>query len=229
MLAPLVFAVLVGAASVAQAQPAAPTAQERVAALKESLARSEAGLKQYEWIETTSVSLKGEEKSNTQKRCYYGADGKKQEVLVVAPPPEEKKRGIRGMIIANKKEELSDYMKQAVALVKSYVPPNPAMIQASKDAGKLSVNLADPGKKVRLEFKDYLKAGDKMSLVVDLTNNTLTGLKIDTWLSDAKDVVTLDVKFGALNDGTSYPATITLDAPSQNLGVVVTNSGYRRQ
>jgi len=40
-----------------------PTVQERVVALKASLAASQAILKQYEWVETTVVSLKGQEKA----------------------------------------------------------------------------------------------------------------------------------------------------------------------
>ena len=58
----------------AQAQtPTQPAPQERVAALKQSLAEDQARLRQYEWIETTAVSLKGEEKSRKQNRCYHGA------------------------------------------------------------------------------------------------------------------------------------------------------------
>jgi hypothetical protein len=62
------------AARVARPQ-ATPTAQERVAALKQSMQESQTKLRQYEWTETTIISLKGEEKNRTQKRCYYGADG----------------------------------------------------------------------------------------------------------------------------------------------------------
>jgi hypothetical protein len=137
-------------------------------------------------------------------------------------------RGIRGKIAENKKEELSDYMKLAVALLKSYVPPDPARIQASKDAGKVSISPLEPGKRVRLDFKDYQKAGDTLSVDVNPANNTLLGLKVATWLEDAKDVVNLDVKFRALNDGTTYAETIALDAPSQKLAVNVANSGYRK-
>src|ERR1044071_7460717 len=62
------------------AQQPGPTPQERAAALKQSMQESQAKLRQYEWTETTVVSLKGEEKARTQKRCYYGADGKVQKV-----------------------------------------------------------------------------------------------------------------------------------------------------
>jgi len=83
-------AVLLVSGSLVLAQQ--PTLQERVVALKASLAASQAMLKPYEWIETTVVSLKGEEKSRQMNRCYHGADGQVQKVPVTAPPAEEKKR-----------------------------------------------------------------------------------------------------------------------------------------
>ena len=118
-----------------------PELQQRVAALKQSSAQDQQNIRQYEWIETTVISLKGEEKSRQQKRCYYGAEGSLQKVTESAPPPPAKKRGLRGHVAENKKEELTDYMKQAVALVKTYVPPDPARIQAVKEAGKVSLEM----------------------------------------------------------------------------------------
>jgi hypothetical protein len=103
-------------ASIAQAQQ--PSVPERVEALKASLVASQAILKQYEWIETTVVSVKGEEKSRKQERCYFGADGGLQKVEVneseSARPP-----GLRGRLAERKKEELTDYMQRAVGLVKT--------------------------------------------------------------------------------------------------------------
>ena len=55
---------------------APPTPDQMVATLKQNLAESQKRLRQYEWIETTAISLKGEEKSRKQQRVYYGADGK---------------------------------------------------------------------------------------------------------------------------------------------------------
>jgi len=57
-----------------------PDLQQRVAALKQSAAKDQQSIRQYEWIETTVISLKGEEKSRQQKRCYYGAEGSLQKV-----------------------------------------------------------------------------------------------------------------------------------------------------
>src|ERR1035441_4273885 len=205
-----------------------PSVPERVAALKASLAASQIILKQYEWIETTVISLKGDEKSRKQERCYYGADGNVQKIEVSASPEPQKKRGLRGRIIENKKEELTDYMKQAVALVKTYVPPNPAKIQAAKDAGKVSIEVLEPGKRARLNFRDYEKAGDNLGVEVDLVNNRPLGVKVSTYLDDAKDAVLLDVRMGQLNDGSPYASDITLDAKAKKIKVAMENSGYRK-
>jgi len=152
-----------GGIGITQAQQ--PTVPERVAALKASIEASQIILKQYEWIETTVVSLKGEEKSRKQERCYYGADGGVTKVEVSQSPAPEKKRGLRGRIAENKKEELTDYMKSAVILVKSYVPPNPRKIQSAKEAGKVSIEILEPGKRARLNFRDYEKPGDSLGVI----------------------------------------------------------------
>src|SRR6187549_1261252 len=70
---------------------------DQVSALKQSLQQGLARARQYEWIETTVISLKGEEKARTQKRCFYGADGKVQKVSLDQPAkPAEQSKGGRG-------------------------------------------------------------------------------------------------------------------------------------
>lgn len=205
-----------------------PSAAERAAMLKATMAASQAVLKQYEWVETTVISLKGEEKSRQMNRCYYGADGGVQKVPLTTPPPAKKKRGLRGKIAEAKQEELTDYMKEAVALVKSYVPPTPVLIQAAKDAGKVSLDVLQPGRRVRLNFRDYLKPGDNLGVEVDLTSNRLLALTVKTHLDSAKDAVDLQACMGTLADGTSYADAITLNAPAKRLTVKMDNSGYRK-
>jgi hypothetical protein len=205
-----------------------PTAAERATLLKANIAASQSVLRQYEWIETTVVSLKGKEKSRKQERCYYGADGGLQRVETSSTPPPKKKRGLRGKIAESKQEELTDYMKSAIALVKAYVPPNPVMIQAAKDAGKISIDLLEPGRRARLNFRDYEKTGDNLGVEIDLVSNRPLSMKVATYLEDAKDAVTLAVRMGQLNDGTTYPSEVSLDAKAKKLEVAVKKSGYRK-
>jgi len=112
--------------------------------------------------------------------------------------------------------------------VKTYVPPSPAKIQAAKDAGKVSIDVLEPGKRARLNFRDYEKPGDNLGVEVDLANNRPLAVKVSTYLDDAKDAVTLDVRMGQLNDGTTYAFNVTLDAKAKNIQVTVQNSGYRK-
>lgn len=220
---PTVLLLISGTLALAQQ----PTAQEQVVALKASLAASQAILKQYEWVETTVVSLKGEEKSRQMNKCYHGADGKVQKIPLVTPPPAEKKRGLRGRIAESKKEELTDYMKAAVELVKLYVPPEEEKIQAAKDAGKLSITPMS-GQRVRLTFADYVKPGDSLALELDLASHRPLEAKVNSYLDSKSDVVTLDVRFGVLENNATYASTVMLDAKAKNLNVNVENSGYRR-
>src|SRR3954451_14343091 len=59
-----------------------PQTEQKVAALRQSLAQNQAALKQYSWTETTAISLKGEVKKTQQKECSYGPDGKVQKKLI---------------------------------------------------------------------------------------------------------------------------------------------------
>jgi hypothetical protein len=224
----LLAAVLVTGSRVVLAQASQLSVQEHVVNLKTALDASQANLRQYEWIETTIVSLKGEEKSRKQQRCYYGADGVLQKVVVDASPPPATKHGLLGKIIANKTAELTDYVQNAVSLVKSYLPPDPAKVQAAKNAGKVSIDVLEPGKRARLNFRDYQKPGDSLGIQIDLANNRVLGLTVSTYLNSPQEIVMLDMVMGQLTDGTIYASDTKLNAQAKDLTVTAQNSGYRK-
>jgi len=211
--------------------PATP--EQIVAAVKQNLGESQKRLREYEWIETTVISLKGEEKARKQQRAYYGADGKLTKVPIGEPQPEaaQGRRGGRGgrlkeKVVENKKGEMHEYMERAAALVHRYVPPNPEQIQKAKDGGKMLVRPPEQGK-VRVEFPDYLQPADLLAIDVDAAAARLGAISVATYLDTREDAVTLDVRFGALTDGTSYTAQTTLDAKAKNIRAVIENSGHR--
>jgi hypothetical protein len=211
--------------------PASP--EERVAALKQSLAESQKRIRQYEWVETTAISLKGEEKARKQQRAYYGADGKLVKMPIGETPQKEAQQGggrrggrLKERIVENKKDEMQDYMERASALVHQYIPPNPAQIQAAKDKGKLAVRPSEQGR-VTLEFADYLQAGDRLAIELDAAADRLLGLSVATYLDKPEEKVTLNVRMGSLTDGTGYTAQTTLEAAAKNIRVVIENSGHR--
>ena len=217
------------ARTVAQAPP---TPDQMVAALKQNLAESQKRLRQYEWTETTAISLKGEEKSRKQQRVYYGADGKLTKQPLGEPPAQAAQSGgrrggrVKEQVIENKKNDMQEYMEKAAALIQQYVPPDPAQIQKAKDAGQMKVQ-PQPDGKVRVEFRNYVQPNDQMAIDVDAKAALLSGLSVATYLEKPEDTVTLNVRFAALSDGTSYTAQTALEAKAKNIRVVVENSGHR--
>jgi hypothetical protein len=222
---------VVSGASILTAQDA-QTPEQRIAALKKSMAQSQAQLRKYEWVETTIISHKGEEKSRKQERCYYGADGTLQKLPVGDQPQQASQGGggrrgrLKEHIVEKKKDEIQHYMENAVALVKQYVPPNPNAIDAAKGAGNVAVRPGQAGR-VRLEITNYIKSGDMMTIDVDAAANRLLGVNVNTYMDKPDDAVTLAVQFATLNDGTTYTGQTTLDAKAKEMQVVIQNTGYR--
>jgi hypothetical protein len=135
---------------------------------------------------------------------------------------------VKGKAVENKKEEISDATKEAIALVKQYVPPDPARIQAAKEAGRITATPPDPAGQVRLVIKDYLKPGDSLALEANAATDRIAGVTVATFTDKAKDAVGFKVSFGSFADGTVYPAKIQLDVAAQNLAVAIENSGYKK-
>jgi hypothetical protein len=210
--------------------------EDRSAAIKEALAKNQAALRQYTWIETTTISLKGEVKKKEQKQCSYGPDGKVQKVPIpgqAAPQQAQQKGGgrrggrLKEEIVENKVEELTEYMEQAAALVHQYVPPDPQKIQAAQGAGNVSVQPA--GGVTTLNVKSYVKPGDSLALGFDPAAKAMRSYAVQSYVEKPKDDdLTLMVKFNSLPDGTSYPETVVLDVTAKKVVVTITNSGYKK-
>jgi hypothetical protein len=135
--------------------------QQKLAAVKQAAAENKQKLRQYQWIETTQLTLKGDAKPPTRNSCVYGPDGKVQKTAI-GPPPEEPSGGrLKQKIIAKKKAEMKEYMQDVKAVLSMYVPPDPQKMQAAYKAGKVSLNPV-PGA-VNLIFTDYAQPNDKMT------------------------------------------------------------------
>ncbi len=82
-------AIAIGMAALFAALPAFAqdsAVQERLAAVKLVMALNAQKLHQYQWIETTQVTLNGDARPPTQASCQYGPDGKVQKTPIGSPP-----------------------------------------------------------------------------------------------------------------------------------------------
>ncbi len=222
----------------AQEGDAASARQEKVAALKQSLAKNQASLKTYYWTETTQISLKGEVKKQEQKQCQYGPDGKVEKTPVPgseAPSEAQQQAGgrrrgglLKKEIVEKKTDEMKDYMQQVAALVHQYVPPDPQKIQAAQTAGNVAIQSGQPGL-VTLTIKNYLKDGDSVALGFDSAAKKIRSYDVSSYLQSPKDdPVKLAVSFASLPDGTNFAQQSVIDAPAKKIQVKVTNSGYKK-
>ena len=196
---------------------------DKVAALKESLAANQKRLMQYQWIETTTVLLKGTQKSKTQKACRYDPNGQLQKQDLPGATEQASPRGLRGRVVQKKKEELTDYMKRAVILVKEYVPPDSQRLDSAKGTGMMAKPTASG---VQLWMGNYLKPGDTIG--IELKGDAIDRIHVDTYLDSKDDKITLDANYTSLPDGTNYASQIGLVAVTKGLQVMVENSNYQK-
>jgi hypothetical protein len=220
------------------AQQSDTAKQEKIAALKQSLAENQAALKHYAWTETTQVSLKGEVKKQEQKECLYGPDGKVQKTPIQgASQPSQQQQQTRGgrrrgglikkEIVQKKIGELKDYMERVAALVHEYVPPDPQKVQAAAAARNVAVTPAQPVSTIIV--KNYLKQGDSVTLGFDTRAKKIISYNVDSYLDQPKDdAVKLAVNFAELPDGTNYVQQSVLDATGKKIEVKVMNSDYKK-
>ena len=206
--------------------------QEKIAFVKQSIAENQQRLHQYQWVETTQLTLKGEAKPPKQSQCSYGPDGKVQKVPIgdSQPPQQQSGRGgrLKERVIEKKTGEMQDYMQQVKSLLALYVPPSSERIQAAHQAGNISIGAPAGADAVQLIFKNYAQPGDQMTLSFNTAAKKVQQLNVNTYLNDPKDVVTLAVQFASLPDGTNYTPQNVLNAPAKKIQVTTTNSNYQK-
>lgn len=225
----LVIATGVLAASMLPSVPASAQAggelQQKLAAVKQSAAENQQRLHHYQWVETTQLTLNGDQKPPSQSMCMYGPNGQVQKTQISAPPPPPSGGRMKQRIIANKTAEMKDYMGQVKTLLALYVPPNGQHMQEAFGAGNAS--LVPGGGSTQLVFKNYAQQGDQMTLTFNMATKKITSLNVNTWMDDPKDVVTLAVQFATLPDGTNYSQQSVLNATAKKLVVTTTSSNYQ--
>jgi hypothetical protein len=206
-----------------------PEMQQKLEAVKQSVAANQQRLHQYQWVETTQVTYKGDAKPPSQKLCSYGPNGQVQKVPIGEAQPQQQsgRQGkFKERMIEKKKEEIGDYMQDVKSVIALYVPPNPQKMQQAFAAHNVSI--VPGGGAVQLVFKNYAQPGDQMTLAFDTATKKVQTLNVNTYMGQAKDVVTLAVQFASLPDGTNYAQQTVLNATAKQIQVTTTNSQYTK-
>jgi hypothetical protein len=203
--------------------------QQRIAELKESVAKNKQALAQYTWHETDTVKLKGEVKKVSNFQVRTGPDGKPQKTSLDSPQAAPQPSGgrLKQRVVEKKKEEFKDYGEDMKNLAAQYLPPDKDKIQAAVAAGNVSLN-PQGSDAVKIIFKDYVKPGDSMTLTLNKSAKQITSIAIASWMDDPKDAMNLTVQFSKLPDGTNYTSRTTIDGVAKQLTVTMENSNYQK-
>jgi len=225
----IIFTAAITLATVPAGAQAGGELQQKLGAVKQSAAENQQKLHQYQWTESTQLTLNGEPKPPTLSMCQYGPDGKVQKTPMGSPPQQQAQGGgrLKQHIIEKKKEEMKDYMGQVKTLLAMYVPPDPQKMQQAFQAGKVSLNAGGGSGTAGIVFKDYAQPGDQMTLSFNTAAKKISSINVNTYMDNPKDIVTLAVQFASLPDGTNYVQQSVLDATAKKLKVTTTNSNYQ--
>lgn len=209
---------------------------ERVGDLKDSSAKNKELLAHYTWVETVTISLKGEQKKVQHFQVITGPDGKPVKTSIdPAPAAQDDSAGGRGgrlkqRIVAKKKEEYEDYAEQMKTVAGQYLPPNKDLIQAAYQKGNVSYAPVpgDPSQ-IKILIRNYLKPNDSLTIVFDKSQKQIANLTIATYLSDPSDAMNLKVDFSRIPEGPSHVSNATIEGVSKQLTVVMENANYVKQ
>jgi type II secretory pathway pseudopilin PulG len=205
--------------------------QQKLAAVKQSIAANQQRLHHYQWVETQQLTLKGDAKPAKQQLCSYGPNGQVQKVPIGQPPPQQQQSGrqrrLKEHVVEKKTEEMQDYMGQVKSILALYVPPDPQRMEKAFKAGNASLNPGGSGV-AQLVFKNYAQPGDQMTVSFDTAAKKVQQVNVNTYLDEPKDVVTLSLQFASLPDGTNYVQQSVLNATAKQLQVTTTNSDYSK-
>ena len=207
-----------------------PELQQKFQALKQAAAANKQRLMQYQWVETTVLTYKGEDKPPKQDLCRYGPNGQVQKVPIGQPQQQPQESGRRGRlkehVVEKKTEEMQDYMQQVKSVLSLYVPPDPQRMQKAFQAHNVSIQ---PGGGVaQIVFKNYAQPGDQMTIGFDTAAKKIQSLDVNSYVGDTKDSFTMTAQMASLPDGTNYVSQTVLNAPSKDVKVTTTNSQYSK-
>lgn len=235
-MATVVLPFLLTCASLAQTQPQPGLAQQRFRQMQQALAANAERLHQYKWIETNTVSINGEARPPKRSTCKYVPDGTvqktplgQQEAAPEQQAPMLPLRGglIRRLVAKKKKDEYEKDATQIRALAELYIPFSRDKLREALMEGRGSFEQDGTNGETAV-IKDYAKPGDQVRITLSRTTKQIVQVSIQSYFDKRNQVLTANVQFSRLGDGTNHPSYTTINAPSKNMSISIVNSDYSK-
>jgi len=209
----------------ASAQTSQQELLQRLATVKESVARNQASLREYTWTERTIVSVKGEVRRTAVASCRYRPDDQFERTMV--SQSEQPGPGLKAKLFEMKSSTVDAYSERLLVLLNEYLPPSSRLMSAAYQAGNVSLGHTAPGS-ISLDFRNYVVSGDSVIFDFDSAARSLRRIFVNTYLGEPKDTVTIFANFATLPDGTNYASSTTLAEKAKGIQIVIQNSNYHQ-
>ncbi len=198
---------------------------QKLATVKESVARNQAALREYSWTERAVISVKGTLTRTEVSNCRFRPDGELQRTPLSASA--QRHTGLKAKPLEKKYAAIEASIKRSFALLNQYFPPSPRQMGADHQAGYASLGPAAPGQ-IALDFANYLKSGDSLVFAFDSGTRSLRQILVKTYLDESQDPVTLLAGFDSLPDAPNHISSATLNEKDKGIQIAVHTSNYQK-
>jgi hypothetical protein len=212
---------------ISQTAPAPAGPQQKIQALQRATAENEKRLHQYQWIETTTVTLKGNSHPPRQSVCRYTPYGTLSKTPI--GPQQEPPQLSGGLLHRRIEEKKITKAEQEVASVREltarYLPMNPEAFKQALQTRRVDFEHEPTGGDA-LIINDYAKPGDKFILELDAAGVRFRRITIRSYFDSPSQTFVATVQFSTLGDGTNYPSLTTLESPAKHLTISTVSSDF---
>jgi hypothetical protein len=207
-----------------------PELQQRLAEVKLASAQNKESLAHYSWQQQETISIKGNVKDVKVYQVHLGPTGQPEKVELENTPTSSggRKHGLAHHVKEKKGEEYQEYGQEIGALAQQYVQPNPERLQQAFSQGNLLLGSAGAPGEVKMVIKNYVKPNDQVTLIFNRQAKAIQALRIQSYLNDPKDAVTISAQFSQLPDGTNHVASMQTNGVSKELLINTQNSNYQK-
>ncbi len=117
-----------------------PQVEEKLAAVKQSVAANKQALARYSWQEQETISIKGEVKDSKLYQVQIGPNGQPVKTEINNDPAQQGREGrAKKRVVQHVTGEYQQYGQQIAALAKQYNPPDPEKLEAAYKQGNGSL------------------------------------------------------------------------------------------
>ena len=130
-------------------------------------------------------------------------------------------------MVERKMEEVQASLSQIRGLMARYLPLGPGALQHAFQTGSVALEHNGAlGNSVVLH--DYAKQGDSLSMDLSMPAMGLRGIRVRSYFESPSDILTADVHFATLPDGTQYPSITMINAPGRGISITTVQSDFSK-